>query len=66
MKAVLCNERVDAAMMKDIDNCMTQLVQTINDLTIHNGEGEQNDSCLEMFGTSSAYSALVGRKRGAV
>ena len=66
MKAVLCNERVDAKMMQDIDNCMTQLVETINDLTIHDGEGEQRDSCLEMFGTSSAYSALVGRKRGAV
>ena len=66
LKSLLCNERVDAAMMKDIDTHMSQLVQIVNDLTLEDGDVEQNDGCLEMFGNTSSYSALVARKRGAL
>ena len=34
LKTLFCNERIDAAMMYDIDRCLDELVATVNDLTM--------------------------------
>ena len=65
-KTLFCNKRVDASLMHDIDQCLDELVATVSDLTIEDGEREGGENCLELFCHTSSYVTLVTRKRGAM
>ena len=66
LKTLFCNDLVDTDLMKDIDKCLDELVATVNDLTMEDGSREGGECCLELFGYTTSYQALVAQKRGAM
>ena len=52
--------------MHDVGKCIEELVATVNDLTMEDGEREGGEGYLELFGHTSSYSALVAQKRSAM